>query len=317
MYLTSLPAKVIATSEAVFVIRGLTKIKFPNQKLHKPLDKLIAYLAGRSIAEKELLAQFDKTFHGELIQVIAILVSNKIISYVKKRASLQVNLKNKAEDIFYWHFQKKSKDVRKNIGNIKLAIAGINEFSISLMRMLRRVGFSKCYLISDAVLNEHALSYRIKEQGDIRKNLDCIIAIAPLNQKQSLINWGEAAAFSTVHFYPILINNLRAYLGPYISPGQAPCYNCVVQRMGSNIEPYYPQSIDCMVEDSFFSKDIHGYHPCMISAVASYASMELVNQVSNLTAPTHNSITDLCLINQQAFSSKVLKSPGCLVCKGK
>lgn len=324
MHLTSLPAKVVKTPEAVFVIRGLTKIKFSNKKLYEPIDTIIACLSKNPITEKDLLASFSKDLHCELIQAVEVLVKNNIISYIQLNDECQINEKNKIEDIFYWHFQTNSKEVKKRLNEITLAVVGINEFSTCLLKMLQKTGFSQYFLISDPILNEYPLAYQVENQNniavtnwlDISKNINCIVAIASLNQKQALINWGRISTSLGAYFYPILVNNLRVYLGPYIMPGHTPCYNCVIQRMASNIVPYYPQAVDSIVENSFFYQDINGYHPCMVDATASFATMDIMNQICNLTTSVRNSITDLCLIKQEALNVKVLRSPGCLVCKG-
>src|SRR3990167_4241423 len=318
MRIRSYIAQVIHAADAVYVIRGITKIKFPNLEFYYPIKKLLKILK-QPITESELLTYFDENFHFNLQQIISVLIQNNIIIIVSDTEGTENYTDDEPEAIFYWHFKQTPTEIREKLASIKLAILGINEFSVTLMRSLENAGFKNCSLLFEPNLNmpldnikyETIKTPFITPINNDFSSFDCILAVATHNQRNILRVLNKNCLNQKKHFYPIIINNLHAYIGPFVFPGCPACFECASKRFIANIENPSIFQAEQQSEKEITSTFINGYHSCMVDAVASFACIEIINNFTGLIPPLFNKITDICLINQQAVPSKIIKIPGC------
>lgn len=317
MYVCSLPVAVKKTPKGVFVLRGLTKIQF-KKSVHTPIIEKILFHTKTPINELELIRHFEFDVHDEVQEIISVLLKNQILQKFKSKPVLDKYLCNTPEDIFYWHFKLRSCDVREKLGNVKLGIIGINDFSINLMRLLKNSGFSNIILHSDIQLDAKVIQFdklELNDEVNIKENVeiavDCVIAIAPLNQRNVLRYWNRYCVKQASSFFPILINNLYAYIGPYVKQGQKICFECASLRFASNMQDPFLLNVEQLVQEN---KDVYGYHPNIVPIVSGLVGMEILNHFLQLTSST-GKIISFSSITQQTSVSRILQAPGCPVCE--
>jgi bacteriocin biosynthesis cyclodehydratase domain-containing protein len=310
--LCSLPANTVKTANAVFVIRGTTKIKFSDPVLYTPI-KQVLYQFKQPTTVTAVLSTFGAHQHAKIQQIIEALTDNRIINFVSSNSDAN----DTPEAVFYWNFKKGSAEIRKKLSSVKLIVLGINEFSVKLFSSLKDAGFTSCALLSEPGLDRQTnipapKGKQLAATENTIKAADCLIAIASCNQRKTLQNWNTSCLNGKKHFFPILIDSLHAYMGPYVFPGSPACFYCASQRFLSNIEPPELAAMEQQFEQEPTLRYLCGHPPGMVEAVTSFACMEIINIFSGLTTSTPNKITDLCLVNQQVSTSKIIKIPGCL-----
>ena len=236
------------------------------------------------------------------------------------------------ESIFYWELGQDAATVRSRLQQTRLVIAGVNEISRDLTRVLLRSGFEKIVVVDypmfrnlrlfsgDGALDQRAwgetppVSFAEWQESATTDSVDCLIATSDHGGLHWMREWNRFCAQNRIDFFPVVLQDLMGYIGPYIIFGETACFECLRARQNSHMERRDDQRAFEVVADE--AQGVVGFHPAMAGAVASVAAMQLVNLFSrSLPFTPVASLTELNLVVPRMVGRKVLRIPNCAVCR--
>lgn len=236
------------------------------------------------------------------------------------------------EGIFYWEFGQDAGAVRSRLREARLVIVGVNEITRELNCVLLRSGFERMVVVDYPVfrnlrlfgdggaLDQRAwgepppMSLAEWEESATTDLVDCLIATSDHGGLHWMRQWNRFCAENCLDFFPVVLQNLIGYIGPYIIPGETACFECVRARQNSHLDrPEEERAFEAVASEA---QDVVGFHPAMSGAVANVAAMALVNLFSRTLPFTQvASLIELNLVVPRMVARKVLRIPNCAVCR--
>lgn len=235
------------------------------------------------------------------------------------------------EVILAWELDTPADELHARLARTRLAIIGVNEISLELVRSLRRSGFAHCPVIDYPILRNRRL-YRDDaavssawseapplaledwQEAARRESIDCVIATCDHGGLHWLRHWNQVCVANRLAFYPIALRNHIGQIGPYIVPGETACYECLRARQNSHLaDPAADRAAEMV---AFDAQDVVSHHPAMTAAIAHVAAIQLVKAFGRiLPFSPRASFLELNLFVPRLVSHRVLRIPHCAVCR--
>jgi molybdopterin-synthase adenylyltransferase len=113
-------------------------------------------------------------------------------------------------------------------------------------------------------------------------------------------------------FLPVAIQDLVAYVGPLVVPGQTACFECLLRRRYSNLE-------DAVARERIELRPGAGSHVALHPAIVAVAAGAAALEVAKFFLPLHGARQAGHLLTFNLLASdfgrrRVLKVPRCAVC---
>ena len=158
------------------------------------------------------------------------------------------------------------------------------------------------------------LSFADWQESATTDSLDCLIATSDHGGMHWMREWNQFCADNRLDFFPIVLQNLIGYIGPYIIPGETACFECLRARQNSHLErPDEERAFEAVADEA---QGVVGFHPAMAGAVAHVAAMQLVNVFSRgLPFPPIAALIELNLAAATMVRRKLLRIPNCAICR--
>lgn len=304
----SYPVNIYKTHDGIVLARGVFKSKIIGQNIYETVIRLL-FLSQENLTYEQIISSFYKEERAIITCLINELIQRNILYFAgdSKNDSISTN----PEDIFYWHFKKFTDEQKKSYSKIRLLVIGINALSKYLIQSLSVTGFNNFKIIEDPELtiNNTNGSTQNHVLNDNEK-YNCVIATSDFNHKSRLSYWNSLCLRQDWHFFPIALDNIIGFLGPYIIPKHTPCYDCFLARENANF-------LNCDYLNYEFQKNIshtNGYHPLMPLILANLAVMELVRIHTEFLPNSISKLTHINFITQEMRAHKILRIPRCKTC---
>jgi bacteriocin biosynthesis cyclodehydratase domain-containing protein len=236
------------------------------------------------------------------------------------------------EAIFYWEFGQDAGAVRNRLNEAQLVIVGVNEITREMVRVLLRGGFEHVVVVDYPMFRNQRLfgdggaldlrswgeppplSLAEWQESATVDSVDCLIATSDHGGLHWMRQWNQFCAENRLDFFPVVIQDLIGYIGPYIIPGETACFECLRARQNSHLDrPEEQRAFEAVACEA---QGVVGLHPAMSGAVANVAAMELVNLFGRTLPFTQvASLVELNLVVPRMVARKVLRIPNCAVCR--
>ncbi len=224
--------------DGVIIRRGTASVFVRGERARDLLDILIARSAeGRGIVLDEIKAETDLASHPTLTNLIETLRAERLL-VVTERVTGPPRAERR-EEVFYWSHGASHAEATANVADVALAIFGVNHIALALFGNLRSCGFRNLTFIDhpalrnldffegNAIRSEIASALSVRPQAfDEWSNAparpDCHVVCSDFGGLGLMREWNRNAVAANMLFYPIVLQDEIAHLGPLVVPGEGP-----------------------------------------------------------------------------------------------
>lgn len=306
------PTAIIRVGDKTLLKRGTTEFILKGDGIHEALLFLSKNMAD-PISEDEVLNLIDDKQRNGYREIIKVLQSKKIVQpYTNDLCK-----KNSQMDAYYDEFNP-SVQTNQN-SNPRIVFVGHNGITKETSRLLKQSGYNDFRVIKDENLDGNLLEdssipfITYEELVQIHESVDLLIVSSEIGGMVHFRKWNSFAVEHNIPMYPILLQNMKGTIGPYVQPFETPCYECLRARQNSNfgnpaetrtLEPYSRESASCVAK-----------HPAMVSILSAYAALDLAKDIRGLKqAKGIGSLIEFDFQTSEQATRSLLKIPTCSVC---
>ena len=207
------------------------------------------------------------------------------------------------EDVFYWNHGASAAIGRENVARVEIAVFGVNHIALPLLGNLRSCGFRAVALVDHPALRNldfftDSEELRPEIAGAMgtpprsldewtakAKPADCHVVCSDFGGLDLMRESNRKCVASATKFYPIVLEDEVASLGPLVVPGEGPCYECLVARQDANFAD--PGRTRASEAHAFFGQDVTGFVQPMARVAADLAAVDLLEVFQSRPAGRH------------------------------
>jgi bacteriocin biosynthesis cyclodehydratase domain-containing protein len=288
------------------------------------LDAIVAAAADeRPIDLGELEAAAPGLRRSDFRKLAETLVRERFLVAAEDRGTSSAR-----EEIFYWEHGTTAAEVGASLAEVDVALFGVNHIGLALFGNLRSSGFRNVTFIDHPALRNPDFY----DGGELRREISAALPTKPspfttLARPNSgrlfctvacsdrgmalMRDWNRQAVANGHFFYPAVLHDGIAWLGPLVAPGEGPCYECLWLRRFSNLEsPDRELAVELTGEPP-----VTGYLQPMARAAADFAAIDLLKCFSrSLPGGEVGRLVEVDLMAPASVVRPVLKLPRCPVC---
>jgi bacteriocin biosynthesis cyclodehydratase domain-containing protein len=314
--------------DGVIVRRGSVRFFVRGDGMAELLDLIVQRSAeGHGIRIDEIKAETDPAKHAALTALVETLRSERLIVPVDGDEG---DWPERREEIFYWNHKASVTAATKNIAEVELAIFGVNHIALPLLGNLRSVGFRRLVFVDHPGLrnldfyDEGVIRPEIAGALSIRPQLfeewnaaggkpACYVVCSDFGGFALMREWNRTAVAGNIVFYPIVLQDEVASLGPLVVPGEGPCFECLWLRQNANLDVRDRERAD--ETHAFFGQHVTGFLQPMARIAADIAAVDLLKYFSRvLPGGRAGRVIEADLMMPSMRTRNVLKVPRCPVC---
>jgi len=317
----------IPFADGIVIRRGRARIFLRGEGLGDLLDFLVRRSAeGDGISLAGLMSEVDGNRHTTLKGLFDRLVAERLlvaagVAYGDERP----------EDVFYWNHGADAAASREALARIEIAVFGVNHIALPLIGNLRGCGFRSVALVDHPALRKldffndrqelrpeiaaaMATPPRSLEDWTARaKPADCHVVCSDFGGLDLMREWNRKCVASGTRFYPIVLEDEIATLGPLVVPREGPCYECFVARIDSNRSD--PALARAGEAHAFFGQTVTGFVQPMARVAADLAAIDLLKVFGRgLPGGAIGRLIEADLMAPALRVRSVLRAPRCPVC---
>ena len=318
-------------ADGIIVRRGTSRIFVAGEGVGELLDLLIERSAsGNGFALTELKSELPIARHGVLIGLVEKLRGERLLLAIEESVP-DLPGSERREEIFFWNRDASFATEADKLARIELAVFGVNHIALSLLGNLRSCGFRAVTLVDHPAIRN--LDFFTKKQEirpeiagalstpprplDVWQNSGaapaCHIVCSDFGGLALMRDWNRTCVERNALFYPIVLQDEIAYLGPLVVPREGPCFECLWARQNANLED--PARERATEAHAFFGQGVTGYLQPMARIAADIAAIELLKYFSRaLPGGRAGRLIEVDLMRPAITSRNVLKVPRCPVC---
>jgi bacteriocin biosynthesis cyclodehydratase domain-containing protein len=319
----------IRHDDGVIVRRGSVRFFVRGPGMAELLDLIVQRSAeGHGIRFDEIKAETDPAKHAALTALIETLQSERLIVPVEGNDAGE--WPERREEIFYWNHKANIAAVAKSLAEVELAVFGVNHIALPLIGNLRSVGFRRLAFVDHPGLrnldfyNESEIRPEIAAALSTRPQLfdewtaagskpDCYVVCSDFGGFALMREWNRTAVNANIVFYPIVLENEVASLGPLVVPGEGPCFECLWLRQNANLDVADRERAD--ETHAFFGQHVTSFLQPMARIAADIAAVDLLKYFSRaLPGGRAGRLIEADLMAPAIRTRTVLKVPRCPVC---
>jgi thiazole/oxazole-forming peptide maturase SagC family component len=319
--------------DGIVIRRGLKQVFVRGHKVGEVLDLIVERSAeGRGVRLDALKAEVDPLKHLTFGALVETLRAERFLVPADDGHAGPPDAEGR-EEVFYWSHGTSFEAVTANIADVELAVFGVNHISLPLIGNLRSVGFRAVTFIDHPALRN--LDFYVAGK-DLRPEIgaalasnrpqefdawsaagdkpDCTIVCSDFGGLALMRDWNRRAVAANALFYPIVLQDEVAHLGPLVIPGEGPCFECLWARRNANRE--VAGGGDHATEmHAFFGQRVTGYLQPMARVAADLAAIDLLKYFSRtLPGGRAGRLIEVDLMAPSLVTRNVLKVPRCPVC---
>lgn len=315
-----LGVQAVAHDEGVILRRGTTRVLLSGEGVIGLLDRMVdASRAGglSDVALKQALPREDWPLLDAVME--ALIARRLLVPFEPGAAEVET-----PEEVYYWDVGTTRAEAHKRLAERSVPVIGDNAVSRRLVEMLQASGMGGAYLVDHPKFRgmgeRPATAARMvgfDDWTDTREpdRADIFVVCSDFGGLSLMREWNEYCHSTGMAFLPVVLQDHTSYIGPVVTPGSSPCFECLYLRHNSNLDD--PASKRATEHEAFFGQHANGYLPPMAAATADFAAMALVKHFSQLLpGGTIGTLVEVDLAAPSIQTHKVLRVPYCPVCSG-
>lgn len=321
--------QVIAHDGGVILKRGTTRVFLTGDGVAELVDLLVERLAGgRSVAMSQVTAEVGSARRDALLEVIETLKAHRFLT----TAETNEDPSRRHEDVFFWNYQTSFAEIVGELADVPLTVFGVNTIGLALLGNLRGCGFADITFVDHPALRNvgyfdstrqlrpaisGALSVPpepLEDWSTANPNPGgCLVVCCDFGGRPLMREWNRFAVDRNVFFYPIVLLDHVAQIGPLVRPGAGPCYECLWARQDANMADAARERAGEAEPDS--GQLAIGYLQPMARVAADFAAVDLLKTFSrSLSTGPVSRMIEIDLLEPGLAGRDVLRAPRCPVC---
>ncbi len=331
--LRAVPVQVVDHPEGVVLKRGCTEFKVMGKEARPVVNAILAAFTQEPRTIEDACGLFPAEFRAPVEQLVKKLVERRILIAATDAPGATPHLESHL-DIFYWDLGTDRSAVSARLNEKRVAVIGVNYISQHLVRALAASDLKEITIIDFPVLRNQrlwadpetpcgveeftgrggVLSYEQWGAGLEENGLpDVVIATSDLGGAHDLRQWNEFAVANHLMFLPVVLRDMQGEIGPFVVPGETPCYECLRARQNSNLtNPADDRHTEYQAAQL---QATAGFHPSMAAVLGDLAAMEVIKFLGGrLLSWRVGHLIDVNLVVPELKVRKVLRVPTCTVC---
>ncbi len=319
-----LGVQAVAHDEGVILRRGNTRVLLAGEGVVAILDRLVEASRSGGINQTRLKKSLPPDEWPLLEAVMEALVSRRLLAPIDPDAAdADPDAPETPEDVYYWEFGASRAEAHKRLADLSVPVIGDNAVSRQLVRMLHASGLSGAYLVDHPQFRglgqpdrEESLAVTAFEDWAASRapdRADIFVVCSDFGGLALMREWNEYCHATGTAFLPVVLQDHVAFVGPIVTPGSSPCFECLYLRHNSNLDD--PATKRATEHVAFFGQHANGYLAPMASTAGDFAAMALIKHFTQLL-PGGNigTLVEIDLAEPSIETHKVLKVPYCPVC---
>ena len=319
----------------VILKRGATRLFLDGDHIAELVDFLVDRLSGgRTLDLEPLIAEVKATQRPALRQIVETLIAHRFLIAADNGAGDGGGAREGRgrEEVFFWNYQRRFADIVGELADTPLTVFGVNAIGLALLGNLRGCGFRDITFVDHPTLRNYDY-FDAKRQ--LRPEISGALAVSPVpfdewsadrlqaggcfvvccdfGGRPLMRDWNRFCIENGVLFYPILLLDHVAHLGPIVVPGEGPCYECLWVRQNANFVDAARLRAGEVEPES--GQHAIGYLQPMARAAADFAAIDLLKTLSKSLAGRRIGRTvEIDLLEPAITSRDLVKVPHCPVC---
>ena len=311
--------------------RGTVRVFIEGTGFEQAMSALVsAATSSKGIRINDVLQKLPTEQQPVLLQLVDALKQRRFLVPFDTEASET----DSAQAVFYWNYGTTATAVGNSLAQVDLAIVGVNSISMAMISELRKSRFEEIIIVdhplfrnlsmfddeTQQLLPEYGESadfniVSFDDWSDEDSFPECLIVCSDFGGLSLMREWNEFCVKESILFFPVVLQDHQAYLGPIVIPGQSPCFECAWSRQNSNLtNPLTERATEAA---SYFGQHCVGFLPPMATVAASFATMELIKYFSRaLPGGNIGKMIEIDMLEPAVIGRKFLKAPRCPVCSG-
>ncbi len=313
-----LPFDVVTSEEGYFICRGVNRLLFQGKTIPRILKVLKEIPLHKSFPLYQVLQKYPKSIRWDALQLLFELYRRK---YIVSTIDSKIEAKETPIDLFYWHFGISTKQVNSNFADFGVFIVGVNKLGLKVYHSLLEAGFTFVHFIDDPDFRRTNVNHQMQnikvwsmkdwKEKIIRKK-NCLIVCSESGSLPVFSGWNQYCVEQNLPLFPVYIDQLMGYVGPWVRPGETACLQCMIQRKNSF---QANDKIELIIDaNDFLLKSNCAYSYPLLNLCADHTAFEVGAHVAELSIRKYNS--QLCInpYSGTTTNHKILKLPRCIVC---
>lgn len=314
------PFQIVQANGSVLLRRGVVRVALEGEGVADAIAKLQEFATDEARSRSEIMALFPAPL-AETVDALIRHLLDRDLALLEGEGHRAPRVGEDGEDIFFWHVGKSRRDITR-LTSRRVMLVGVNTLSLALRDRLLEFGAWDIELVDDVPLRNHELSERpgdlppatsaAEASGKIG-SASLAVACAEFGGQALLQPWNSLAVEHNVAFFPVVVEDLVAYLGPLVIPGETACLACLTSRQNSNLVGA-AQERRAMELFAGASQRFAASHPAIQAITANVAAFELLRFASGMFPRRIGKLVEFNLVSSAMISQRVLRAPRCPTC---
>jgi bacteriocin biosynthesis cyclodehydratase domain-containing protein len=313
----------------VILKRGTTRLFLDGDDVAELVDLVVARLAGgRAVALSRLLGEVGAARRDALVKLIEVLKAHRFLADADDESDGGHN----HEEVFFWNYQATFAEIVGELAEMHLTVFGVNAIGLALLGNLRGCGFRNMTFVDHPALrNVDYFDSRQQLRSEISGVLSvppvafdhwasanvepdgCMVVCCDFGGRPLMRDWNRYCVEKDVLFYPIVLLDHVAQIGPLVRPGDGPCYECLWARRDANMAD--PSLVRAGEVEPDSGHQAIGYLQPMARAAADFAAIDLLKTFSrSFSGNPIGRILEIDLLEPRLTARDLLRVPACPVC---
>ncbi len=324
--------QMIDTADGLLLKRGRIVVEVQGAELAELAQTLLSLLAAGGLTRRQACEAFPARLRSGVENLIDALSSRRLLVDADE-SSTSAQECEAPLDVFYWHFDKRVDDVRRNFRKARLTVLGVNCVSRQLVSALLQSGVESVEVVDFPLLANVRLygdanqvleaewpaklsrprPYRDWFAETKAREMDCLVATSDFGGQHLLRAWNSHCVQERIQFLPVVLQDLIGTIGPLVVPGESACLECLRARENANMGDAQPRR--AVEYAAFEGQIVNAFHPSMASALGDIAAMELLKLYGQfMRTRLVGRLIEVNLVVPEMKERRVLKLPRCAVC---
>ena len=319
------PAQLVEIDDGVVLVRGATSLKLRGRGVREAVQAIYEATGSEALSQEDLLSRFPEAFRGAVGRLVEQLVERRFL-VLSERPDEAPSPDETAADVFFWNFDTTRSSSGQQLDEANIVVIGRNALGREVLRGLFGSGCRHATWVDDpslrgdmgsaAPLSEDMRVDELEyepwatdlEDGDRAWVVGCV----EHGGLRALERVNALCVARRLNFLPLGIRRLVGVVGPFVFPGDGPCYACAVARENAAADdPGLEAALDAAAP---FAQPLHGTHPAMASLVGSMGALQLAHVLLGLVEPRVGTLTKVNLLTHESRLHRVLRVPRCSIC---
>jgi len=319
--LTAYPFQVLEYGSEIVLKRGTLQLLIKGKSALNSVLHILISTSGKKSSRRHILDQFPVFRQEEISSLLDEMISKRFLIEVNIDDEVDLLSENRA-DVFHWQLGEESKHIDKSKESTKINIIGINELSIDIYKRLKDYGYKNITAIdlpmlgfidsmsSNPNIETKNYDHWLDQLDNDRPSI--IVGCSEISGQLGLIGINQLCVEKNIPFYPIVIQELKAQLGPLVIPHRSACLQCLRSRQNAHIQDVPLERF----HEAFLQEgqDVLPRFETLIKLAVEMSVFQILKFLSFENSIYHPSLLAIDPLNGSMEQKKVLKIPRCPIC---